>query len=287
MDQRNSKAPPQERSDPQVIAASITSVVDAVFSLAKLALVVVILIIVWDNRTFVGAYLTQWLNTTTHFAFLGISIDRQISAEQSIAKIAKQNSNNSSLPQINVAFARGAIVRASRNAPAMSGARILWVDGNPQNNALEESILNDMGIEITRASNTNGALSLLPGLKPDLIISNVVRQGDETYALHNCPAHYFDVPPRVTEDLGKLNADLIAGTTKLTGFSLAEAISKVAPDYTNHFQPKLIFYSASAGGISVSQCARMVTNRVDLLLQAVVSALEEFRWTRLQDTRMQ
>ena len=267
------------------LAASITSVVDAVFSLAKLALVVVVLIIVWDNRMFVGGYLSEWLNTATHVGIFGISVDRQISAENSITQITERNSNNPNLPQINAAFARGAILRASRNAPAITGARILWVDGNPQNNSLEESILTDIGIEVRRAANTKDALGLLPGFKPDLVISNVVREGDEAEPLHNCPAYYFEVPPGVNETLAKLNADLMAGKSKATGFSMAEAISKTASEYTNHLQPKLIYYSASTGGIAVSQCARLVTNRVDLLLQGVVSALEEFRWAKLQAAR--
>jgi CheY-like chemotaxis protein len=276
-----------ESQDISAVAASITSVVDSIFSLAKLAVIVVILIMVWDNRGFVSAYLTQWLNTATHVGIFGISIDRQISAENSITKIAERNNNNPDLPQINATYARGAIVRAAQNAPAIKGARILWVDGNPQNNSLEESILTDIGIQVSRASNTKEALALLPGLKPDLIISNVVRTGDEALPLHYCPAYYFDVPAGVKDNLGKLNVDLSSGATKATGFSLPEAISQVNPAYADHFQPKIIFYSASAGGIAVSQCARLVTNRVDLLLQGVVSALEEFRWSKLQDKSIQ
>jgi CheY-like chemotaxis protein len=264
-----------------LIARSITSVVNAFFSLAKLALVTAILLIVWENRTFVGAYLKQWLNTATHVGFLGISVDRQLSAEKNINEISQRDSKKPELPQINTTYARGAIVRAARNAPAIVGARILWVDDHPDNNRLEEKVLNDIGIDVRRATSTKEALSLLPGLKPDLIISNIMRHGDETLPLHNCPAHYFEVPPGVSENLNSLNADLMAGKTKATGFSMAEAISEVAPEYTNHFQPKVIFYSASAGGISASQCARQVVNRVDLLLQDVVSALEEFRWMNL------
>lgn len=269
------------------IATDIASVADAIFSLAKLLLIVIVLVLVWHNRSFFSAYLSQWLNTATHLGFLGISIDRQISAESSIAKIAERNSSKPDLPQINAAFARGAIVRATRNAPAVTGARILWVDGNPQNNSLEESILTDLGIEVHRTLNTKEALDVLPGLKPDLIISNVVRTGDEVLPLRNCPAYYFDVPTLVKESIVQLNTELSSGTTKATGFSMAEAISQVAPTYTDHLQPKIIFYSASAGGVVASQCARLVTNRVDLLLQGVVSALEEFRWSKLQNQTVQ
>jgi CheY-like chemotaxis protein len=264
------------------IAASITSVIDALSSLAKLAIVAVILVVGWENRAVVSSYATQWLNGATHVGFLGLSVDRQISADQTITKIVKRDEPDPNLPKINESDARGAIVRASRNAAAIVGSRILWVDDKPHNNDLEVSILSDMGIETRRALSTKEALLLLPGFAPDLIISNVGRDGDQREPLNNCPAHYFDVPPNVSVNLSELNKQTMAGTGKATGFSMAEMISMVAPDYTNHLQPRLIFYSASNGGIVANQCARAVINRVDILLQTVVSALEELRWPRLQ-----
>lgn len=94
--------------------------------------------------------------------------------------------------------------------------------------------------------------------------------------------HYFEVPPDVPNDLSKLNADIMAGVGRATGFSMAEAISKVDPQYTDHTHPRIIFYSASSGGIVADQCARIITNRIDVLLNGVVSALEEIRWQKLQ-----
>jgi len=236
-----------------------------------------------EYRSYVGPYLASWLQSATHVSVLGLSIDRP-AAELTITKIAARNATD--LPSIDAAYARGAIVRALRNAPAIVGARILWVDGQPQNNQDEESILTDMGIEVRRATNTKDALSLLPGYLPDLIISNVVRDGDEHLVLKNCPAHYFEVPRGLSVSLAQLNAETMAGTGRATGFSMAEAISNIEAlsVYTDHLQPRLIFYSASNGGISTSQCARTVTNRADLLLQSVVSGLEEVRWNKLQNS---
>lgn len=266
------------------IAASVTSIVEAFSSLVKLLLIGVILVVAWSNRAAVGPYIAHWLDTTTHVGFYGLSWDRQVSAERTIAEIAQRTDADPKWPRLNVPYARGAIIRASRNAEAIVGARILWVDGNPQNNDLEASILSDIGIEVRRALSTGEALSLLPGFAPDLIISNIVRDGDAQLPLNNCPAHYFEVPSGASISLKKLNEDTMAGTGKATGFGMAEAISQKFPDYTKHAQPRLIFYSGANGGVVAAQCARLVTNRVDVLLQGVVSALEEFRWQQLKDS---
>jgi hypothetical protein len=39
----------------------------------------------------------------------------------------------------------------------------------------------------------------------------------------------------------------------------------------------VILFTAASGGISASACARIVTNRYDVLLQSVIGALEELR----------
>ena len=239
----------------------------------------------WGSRSLLGPYLAHWLDSATHFQIgaQGISIDRQILAGIAINKLSQQSDPNA--PKIDAEYARGAVVRASRNAPAIVGARILWVDGNPSNNQLEENILTDMGIVIRRAPNTKIALSILPEFAPDIIISNIARSDEAQLPLHNCPAHYFAVPAGVSASLNTLNEATMAGTGKATGFGMAEAISNTFPIYTDHEQPRIIFYSASNGGLSASRCARVVTNRVDVLLQSVVSALEEIRWQKLQDER--
>ena len=162
------------------IATGITSILDALFSLAKVAFIWILLILVWYNRALFGQYLAQWLSGVTHLNLPGISLDRQTSAQETVAKITiQQNPDDPDLRQTIQYYASAAITRASRNAPAIFGARILWVDGNPENNALEASVLSDMGIDVQLAFNTKEALVLLSVLKPDIIISNVVRDGDE------------------------------------------------------------------------------------------------------------
>jgi hypothetical protein len=281
------------------ITANIASIIEAMYSLIKLSILLIIIILIWINVDTVGPYAAIWANTITHLTAnwkgSSISVERQISAENAIIQIAKetansiaqgskQNSDNTPTPTFNTVVARGAIIRASRNAPAIDGAHVLWVDGHPENNQLEEGILKDMGIEVRRASTTKEALSLLPGFAPDIIISNIAREGDEQFPLQNCPAHYFEVPPGVPVNLDTLNAEVMAGTGKSTGYGMAEAISRQFPFYADHAQPRIIYYSGINGGVSVSQCARISTNRRDILLQSVVSALEELRWTKLPQT---
>jgi CheY-like chemotaxis protein len=234
-----------------------------------------------EYHSYLGPYVVGWLDSATHVDVFGISIDRP-AAERSLTKIAERK--DSALPGINLAYARGAVTRAIRNGSAIAGSHILWVDGHPDNNQDEANILNDIGIDVRRATNTKDALTILPSYQPDLIISNVVRDGDEHIALKNCPAHYFEVPAGLPIDLPELNSETMAGTGKATGFSMAEAISNIAAlaAYTDHDQPRIIFYSASNGGIAASQCARSVINRADLLLQSVISGIEELKWGKLQ-----
>lgn len=91
------------------------------------------------------------------------------------------------------------------------------------------------------------------------------------------------MPDGAEADLATLNNDLLEGRTTITGFSDAEAISGVpslAREYAEYASPRIIFYTASSGAIS--QCARLVTSRPAVLLNAVVSALEELRWEKLK-----
>jgi CheY-like chemotaxis protein len=271
------------KRQPNATATSITSIADALYSLVKLAIILLVIFVAFVNRGLIGPYMAEWLDTITHVeaSTHGLSLDRQASAEKAIDQISLRNDADPTSPRLNAAYARGAIARASRNAAAIAGARILWVDGHPENNKLEEGIFSDMGIDVRRALTTKEALTLIPDFAPDIIISNIVRSGDEQLPLQNCPAHYFEVPSGVATDLTQLNTDTMAGTGKATGFGMAEVISQRFPYYTDHAQPRIIFYSGSSGGVVANQCSRITTNRVDILLQNVVSALEEFRWPKL------
>ncbi|WP_316176321.1 hypothetical protein [Bradyrhizobium sp. SZCCHNRI1073] len=278
------KRPTQGKGDKQPsdsarasLGSQIVSVVDALTALGKLFLVLAVLALLWTKREAVETYALHWLNSANKVGFLGLSVERQISAQQAVAEIAKDAAK-----VINLAFADGAIERAARNAPAIVGSRILWVDDHPTNNDPERDVLKALGIQVFRVKNTSEAIRFVPVLQPDLIITDVVRDGDQTLPLRKCPAHYFEMPRNVSGNLAELNSDLLQGKTRATGFSLPEAISEVDPSYTDHLTSRILFYSGSAGGRAASQCARLVTNRPDVLLHSIVSALEERNWEKLK-----
>jgi hypothetical protein len=255
---------------------TFAAVLEALYSLGKFAIIIVILSVAWSYRSEVG----DWIRQSTHVSAFGISIDHQNSAKDTIDHII-----SISPTRIDKDVLLGAIARATRNWPTIVGSRVLWVDDNPGNNWDEESIMRDMGIDVWRATSTPEALTLIPSFAPDIIISNVVRRNDVELPLANCPAHYFQVPSGVKKSLEELNSDTMAGRGIAGGLSMAEAISKQFTDnpYTNHDSPRILFYSYSnGGGVVASQCARIATNRVDVLFQNLVSALEEIRWQKLK-----
>lgn len=279
------KAPakPDKASSPEpapTVAGQVKSAAEALTELAKLALVIAVLVFLWSNREPVQNYALQWLDSASKLSFAGFSIERQNSAEKTIDEIKVKKGS-----LVDVDLARGAIARASRNAPAIQGSRILWVDDHPTNNVLEREVLKTIGIDVFLADDTKEALVLLRRVAPDLIISNIARETDKAQPLRNCPAHYFEMPDGVAEDIATLNKNLLEGNTKATGFSLAETISGLSGlpiKFTDHASPRIIFYTAASGTISASQCARLVTNRPAVLLNAVVSALEEINWEKLK-----
>lgn len=277
------KSPVDEKSTPGsggAVEASniIKAVVDAFTALGKLTLIVVIIVLLWNKRESAEQYFVVWLNSANKLGFLGWSIERQASAQQAVAQIA---ANKSDLT--NLQFAEGAIERAARSAPAIVGSRVLWVDEHPENNRLEVKALEALGIQVFPVTSTKGAMTFFPVVRPDLVISDVVRDTNaEAKRLQNCPAHYFDMPENVRGDLSTINDGLMKGNTVAAGFSVPEAIASESGFQFERMGQRVIFYSRSAGGISASKCGRLVTNRPDLLLHTVVSALEELRWEKLK-----
>lgn len=220
-------APKLKPAETGVAAASqaAKSLLEALTEFGKLALVVLVLIFLWSNRAPVQNYAVQWLDSANKLGFLGWSIERQASAEEAVAKIAKDKSTLT-----NAKFAEGAIERAARNAPAIVGSRILWVDDHPSNNDLEREVLEALGIEVFPVKSNKEALTFLPVVRPDLVISDIGRDKEEALPLINCPAHYFAAPGK--GDLAAVNIQLMHGKTTDAGFSLPEAIATVDSRYT-------------------------------------------------------
>jgi len=82
-------------------------------------------------------------------------------------------------------------------------------------------------------------------------------------------------------NLDQLNLSILTGSSEYNGFGMAELLSQTYPAFTDPEHPRIIYYTSVAGGFAASRCARIVTNQVDVLLQNVVSVLEEARWQKL------
>jgi CheY-like chemotaxis protein len=65
--------------------------------------------------------------------------------------------------------------RAQRLAPVLQGARILWVDDQPENNRTEQRILTTLGVEVDSVRSTDEALNRLKQASYDVLISDMAR----------------------------------------------------------------------------------------------------------------
>jgi hypothetical protein len=100
-------------------------------------------------------YVATWLDAVSHVELPGgFKFDRA-AANEKIHEISRTKERD-----IDVPFAEAALARAELVPPALSGARVLWVDGVPSHNHLEEGVLRDMGIKVRRALSTPEAINL-------------------------------------------------------------------------------------------------------------------------------
>jgi hypothetical protein len=195
---------------------------------------------------------------------------------------------------------RAAVQHAVLLGGAIQGAKILWVDPNPDHNRYERRILEDMGVSVQLAWSTEEALRFLEATVqdaiPDLVVSNITRteEPEPTTSLSTCPSVYYDFPDKKNlradlnrradfkNDIWQFNA--FEQIVPPAGFAMAESMAKKFPKhFGNHQRPRIIFYTAASGGIAADACARIITNRPDVLLENVVSALAEFRSAQLPD----
>jgi hypothetical protein len=149
-----------------------------------------------------------------------------------------------------------------------------------------------MGIKVQLALNTDAALVFWNDQPFDLVLSNLDRPipvDHKFIPLKNCRAAFFSFPNDNTASEYHNNLAQFNETVNLKpfpGFEMAEALSERFPDTFGDTQrQRIIYYTGVSGGKSANACARIVTNRPDVLLQRVVSALAEFRWRKLQPAK--
>ena len=66
--------------------------------------------------------------------------------------------------------------RAQRSTQILQGAKILWVDDNPENFMYERNVLQALGVGVDLVKTTEGALSTLLQTQYHLVISDMTRQ---------------------------------------------------------------------------------------------------------------
>jgi CheY-like chemotaxis protein len=153
--------------------------------LAELAKVILLFVLmgflIWH-----WSFFLEWMRNIRHAELLGVKFDI-VEANENIGKIFEKRTSEIYSKQ-DIEQARSAITQAARVAPAIQGARILWVDERPQNNVYERRVLQGMGISVQLALNTKEAIYLITNGRenPDLIVSDMGRE-DEKVPLSKCP----------------------------------------------------------------------------------------------------
>jgi CheY-like chemotaxis protein len=68
--------------------------------------------------------------------------------------------------------------RASVVQQLLEGARVLWIDDHPGNNLYERTALAAVGVTVDLAVSTGEAIHIASALSPDVVISDIARDGD-------------------------------------------------------------------------------------------------------------
>ena len=68
--------------------------------------------------------------------------------------------------------------RAEVVAPLIRGRRVLWVDDNPRSTLYERLALSELGVHVDVATSTEDAINACRLVPPDVVISDIERQGN-------------------------------------------------------------------------------------------------------------
>src|SRR5262249_50269931 len=73
--------------------------------------------------------------------------------------------------------------RAQQHLAILRGARILWVDDQPENNLNERQMFSRLGVEVDVARTTDEGLMMLRNDNHDVVFSDMLRDGDSRAGL--------------------------------------------------------------------------------------------------------
>jgi hypothetical protein len=120
-----------------------------------------------------------------------------------------------------------------------------------------------------------------------LVISDMGRN-DKKVPLVFCSGAYYEFPKDVkpadyNRDVWRYNVDELQKNPP-SGMAMAELLAAARPDlFADRQRPRIVFYTSSSGGRAANWCARTITNRPEVFLESVVSALASFRADKLPD----
>jgi CheY-like chemotaxis protein len=257
-----------------------------ILSLVKLLPFFILLsLLVWK-----WPFFADWLQGVKHAEGFGITVDRQDISNITDDADAYYTSDDAPGVKIkresNPTEVLSAVKRSVLLGNTIHGAKVLWVDQHPDNNKYERRILEDfMSVSVQLAWSTADALKIVQteGETPDLVISNMTRAAEPVSPLVKCKGAFFDFPnesqrAQYAGDIWQYNRAIQRSPP--AGFSLAEQLATVDSKYGDSSKPRIIFYTGASGGISSNQCARVVTNRPDVLFNQVIGVLAQVRAAR-------
>ena len=260
--------------------AQILGIVDVLLSLAQRAiyLAVLLAVLLWAFTN--QSVITEWVKDVTKAELFGVKLERDVidRAERELEKLLGETENPRE-------YSKAAITRAVHSYAAIKNANVLWVSDRPddQSNSDIVEILRQISINVAVLTNVKGAMDYVENNQVDLIVTDVWFGADQvgTSPIKTChvfysnfPSSYQKAPGETLNDFNKKQNLAAPG-----GYYLAELIEQKY-GYSDG-KPKLIFYSAENARISRSFCGNGIYNRYDLLLQAIISQLEEKRWHEL------
>ncbi len=263
--------------------------------------IVVAMLLIWYAATGAIGRFVSAIDVSEIEAFgVKVNVDRQkreLLSQLKADEAAKAKLGDNAFFVDSVAVQQ-ALKRAEINAGAVRGARLLWVDDQPENNTTVVDLLSQIGITVVAVTNNVEALARLNAAEErgqafDAIVTDGSRPEDETAKpplrlMRRCKPVYFadGISDQQTGYVDGLNAEEIAARNRkvdigqvVGGFRLAEDIASASDlsRYTAVAGPRLIMYSASNGDISYSPCFRTITRDTATLFQSLISVVEESR----------
>lgn len=104
-----------------------------------------------------------------------IQVELEKAAVNMSEKVIEEGVSREKIPVISESERQQLLRRIKKVAPIIQGAQILWVDDNPDGNISERKILRSLGIFVDLAEKSREALSMIPQIGYDAVISDIRR----------------------------------------------------------------------------------------------------------------